>query len=79
MLDDPNSSIVNLTKDPNDLLCSYFFKNLQFEFGAMGGKPIAYNYEKAKDAITWQGYKPKDIIPLVDVMFNSYVNNLPKK
>lgn len=54
----------------------YFFKSLQFEYGSMGGSPTAYNYQKCKDRIKWSGLKPKDFIPLIDSMFNSFVGGL---
>lgn len=45
----------------------------------MGGKPSGYHYEKAKDYIKWNGLKAKNIIPLIDVMFNNFVSSLPSK
>jgi hypothetical protein len=56
----------------------YFFKSLSFEYGGMSSLPTTYNYLKAKDIIKWNNLSPKKYIPLIDLMFNSYVSNLPK-
>ena len=55
------------------------FRNLKFEYPAMGGKTNNYNYEKAKDYITWNQLEPKNIIPLIDMMFDSFVSAIPTK
>lgn len=50
----------------------YIFNSLKFEYTAMVSKPTGYNYLKAKDFSKWQGYKPRDIIPLIDRMFQNF-------
>jgi len=45
----------------------------------MGGKPTGYKYDNCKDIIKWNGLRPKDYIPLLDLMFAEFVKKIPNK
>jgi len=52
----------------------HFFTSLEFEYSGMSGKPTGYKYLHAKDIIKWVGLKPKDYIPLLSLMFKSFIS-----
>jgi len=43
----------------------------------MGGKPIGYKYEHAKDMIKWNNMSCKTYIPLFTKMFKEFVSKIP--
>lgn len=64
--------------DVEATVVKHLFNSLKFEFGGMATRPTGYKYDAAKDSIKWVGLKPRDYIPLLDQMFNSFVSKLPK-
>lgn len=76
---DPLNTIVFFENDDfESKLMRYIFNNLKFEYPPMGGSVTSYEYIKAKDYIKWQGLHPKNVIPLIDEMFNKFKQRLPK-
>lgn len=74
------SKIVFFDKD--DILSTlliHVFKNTEFVYNPMSGRPMKFDYLELKDNIKWQRLKPKDYTNLLKNMAKSYINHLPKK
>ena len=69
---DPFSSVVARPTDRFSQICLVLFNQVSFTFGGMGNL-AGFEYQRAKDSITWAGLKPKDFIPIISTMVSAYI------
>ena len=74
VLDDPNSTIVEIPKSLECRMIVYMFNNSQFEYGMNGLQ--GFNYLSLKDTIKWNNLHPKDYVPILQRCMNNYLNGI---
>jgi len=54
----------------------YVFKQLQYEYSGMSGKPTGFKYDHLKDLLKWNNLPPKHYTQLITTMFYSFLKHL---
>lgn len=54
------------------------FKNTDFEYSSVTGRPVKFQYLDLLNNIKWIGLKPKDYMSLLKAMCKKFIASLPE-